>query len=250
MLEMLKLGSDVQQEVEKDSLGGGGVLPSEIYTCTIKAAYFDSAKSKAISLNLILETSNGRKLTHQEFITSGEAKGCKPYYEKDGKKYPLPGYAKMNTLCLLATGQTIDQLTAEDKILKLYDFEAKKETNQSKKVITELTGKVIKAGVFKLIVDKKVKNDNFNPSIPESATNQRYVATGETREENAIDKFFNEEGATLEEHTEKKEPMFFEEWLKAHKDKVKDKSTKTASGTQAGAPALGNTAGTQALSFS
>lgn len=249
MLEMLKLGDDVQQEVEKDTLGGGGVFNSDIFTFTIKAAYFDSAKSKAISLNLILETSNGRKLNYQEYITSGEAKGCKPYYEKDGKKYPLPGYSKMNTLCLLATGQPIDQLSADDKILKLYDYDAKKETNQSKKVITELTGKVIKAGVFKLIVDKKSKNDNFDPDQPVSKTNERYISTGETREENTVDKFFNEEGATLEEHTEKKEPVFFEEWLKAHQGKVKDKSTKTAAGTQAGAPALGGSAATTQLNF-
>jgi hypothetical protein len=250
MLEMLKLGEDVKQEVEKDSVGGGGVLNSDIYTCTIKAAYFDYAKSKAVSLNLILETSTGRKLTQTEFITSGEAKGCKPYYEKNGEKFPLPGYAKMNTLCLLATGLPIDQLTAEDKILKLYDYESKKETNQTKKVITELTGKVIKVGVFKTIVDKKLKNDNFNPDLPESATNARYALTGETREENLIDKFFNEEGATLEEHTTKKEPIFFEEWIKAHQGKVKDKSTKTPAGTQAGAPKLGNSAATSPLSFS
>lgn len=250
MLDMLKLGDDVTQEVEKDTLGTGGALNTDIYTFRIKAAYLDAAKSKAVSLNLILETLDGRKLNVTEYITSGEAKGCKPYYEKDGKKFPLPGYSKMNTLCQLVTGKTIDQLEAEDKVLKLYDFEAKKETNQTKKVITDLTGATIQAGVFKQIVDKKAKNEAFDPAKPETKDNQRYLPTGETREENEVAKFFNEDGLTLEEVVEKKEAVFAEEWIKAHQGKTKDKSTKDAGGTTKGAPALGNGAQTQALNFS
>ncbi len=226
MLDILKLGADVTQEVEKDTLGGGGALETDLYAFTIKAAYFDFAKSKAMSVNLMLETDNGRRLRVTEYITSGEAKGCKPYYEKDGKKFPLPGYSKMSTLCQLVTGKTIDQLNAEDKILKLYDFEARKETNQSKKVITELSGQPIKAGVFKIIEDKKSKVGN------------EYVPTGETREVNEVGKFFSAEGKTIEEVTGGKDATFAEEWVKAHQGKTKDKSTKVAA--TAGAPTLGN----------
>ena len=234
MLDILKLGDDVTQEVEKDTLGGGGALASDLYEFTVKVAYFDSAKSKAMSVNLLLETSNGRRLNVTEYITSGEAKGCKPYYEKDGQKFPLPGYAKMNTLCQLVTGKPINELSAEDKILKLYDFAERKETNQSKKVITELSGATIKAGVLKIIEDKKSK------------VGTDYVPTGETREINEVSKFFNEDGKTIEEVTSGKEALFAEEWVKAHQGKTKDKSTKVAA--QAGAPVLGG-APTTTLSF-
>lgn len=237
MLDILKLDDDVTQEVEKDTLGGGGALATDLYDFVIKAAYFDAAKSKAISVNLKLETPEGRRLNVTEYITSGEAKGCKPYYEKDDKKYPLPGYSKMSTLCQLVSGKPINECTAEEKILKLYDFEARKETNQTKKVITELQGATIKAGVFKIIEDKKSK------------VGDDYVPTGETREINEVGKFFNADGKTMEEVTGGKEATFAQEWVKAHQGKTKDKSTKVA-GAAAGAPQLGNVGETPALSFS
>ena len=239
MLDILKLDADVTQEVEKDTLGGGGALPSDLYSFVIKAAYFDFSKGKAMSVNLKLETDTGRRLNVTEYITSGEAKGCKPYYEKNGQKFPLPGYAKMNTLCQLVTGKPINELTAEDKILKLYDFNERKETNQSKKVISELTNQPIKAGVFKIIEDKKQNDGSGN-----------YVPTGETREVNEVAKFFNSDGKTIEEVTGGKDAAFAEEWTKAHQGKTKDKSTKSAGGTTAGAPTLGNAAAAPTLNFS
>jgi hypothetical protein len=248
MLDILKLGDDVTQEVEKDTLGGGGALDSDLYDFVIKAAYFDSAKSKAMSVNLRLETPEGRRLNVTEYITSGQTKGCKPYYEKDGKKFPLPGYSKMSTLCQLAAGLTIDKCSAEEKILKLYDFEAKAETNQTKKCIVELEGVRIKAGVFKIIEDKKAKNDAFDPALPESPTNQQYAPTGETREVNEVSKFFNADGKTIEEVTSGKDATFADEWVKAHQGKTKDNSTKVAA--TAGAPALGGVgAGAPTISF-
>tara|TARA_R110002012_G_scaffold318308_1_gene536404 strand:+ start:41010 stop:41768 length:759 start_codon:yes stop_codon:yes gene_type:complete len=252
MLDILKLDADVTQEVEKDTLGGGGggALPSDLYSFVIKAAYFDFSKGKAMSVNLKLETDTGRRLNVTEYITSGEAKGCKPYYEKNGQKFPLPGYAKMNTLCQLVTGKPINELTAEDKILKLYDFNERKETNQSKKVISELTNQPIKAGVFKIIEDKVAKNESFNPSLPESKTNLKYVPTGETREVNEVAKFFNSDGKTIEEVTGGKDAAFAEEWNKAHQGKTKDKSTKSAGGATAGAPTLGNAPAAPTLNFS
>lgn len=237
MLDILKLDDDVTQEVEKDTLGGGGALDTDLYAFTIKAAYFDFAKSKAMSVNLKLETSEGRRLNVTEYITSGESKGCKPYYEKDGKKFPLPGYSKMSTLCQLVTGKPINELNAEEKILKLYDFDSRQETNQTKKCIVELQGAQIKAGVFKIIEDKKTKQGDS------------YVPTGETREINEVGKFFNEDGKTIEEVTSGKDASFAEEWVKAHQGKTKDKSTKVAAGTVAGAPQLGSIGATPALSF-
>lgn len=237
MLSNLALDQDVVVEVEKDTLGGGSrVLESGVYDFTIKAAYLDAAKSKAVSVNLILENADGQKLNVTEYITSGEAKGCKPYYVKDGKKYPLPGYSKMNGLCELVAKKTIDKCDAEDKILKLWDFEAKAETNQSKKVITDLTGGLIKVGVKKVIEDKRAKGDDG-----------QYHPTGETRELNEADKFFNEDGKTLKEVADGKDAVFITEWEKAHKGKTKDKSTKSP--VQSGAPTLGGAAPTAELKF-
>src|SRR5699024_11688381 len=40
----------------------------------------------------------------QVYFTSGNAKGNKPTYEKNGKEYFLPGYTVINDMMLMATG--------------------------------------------------------------------------------------------------------------------------------------------------
>ena len=95
---------DLPKNVEKVSTEsvGGYLWESGVYTATVKMAYLDQAKSGAISVNVVLENSDGKELKEAFYITSGDAKGNKTYYERDGKSYPLPGYSTANSLLVAA----------------------------------------------------------------------------------------------------------------------------------------------------
>ena len=227
-LDMFAQEADVET-TSTDSVGGFSPFESDVIPMTIAMAYLDQAKSKAASVNLILKDATGKELTVTEYITSGEAKGCKPYYinKKSGKKVALPGWSKINDLCLAATGKEFKDQDAEDKTIEIYDYEAKAKKPQQKKVIMTLLNQKVKVGVLLVKADKSAKD-----------AAGVYQPTGETREINEADKFFNidTELTTAEVSAGSTEPKFMATWLKKWKGEVKDTSTKVT-GSAAGAPA-------------
>lgn len=229
LLKNLKTTEDVKAET--DNLGGGGLFDSNIYDFVISLAYVKAATSGAIGLFLELKSPEGRTLKTNMYMTSGREKGGKNYSEKDGVKTYLPGFNQANGLCLLTLGKEISELETEEKVVKLYDYTAKSEVPTKVDALTDLHGQSIKAGVIKQIVDKQKKND---------VTNQ-YEPTGETREENEVDKFFRaKDGFTVAEiRAQAEKAEFIELWVEKNKGKVKNKS-KGAAGT-AGAPKAAGT---------
>lgn len=225
------LTTDTSIADEKDSVGGGfAPLDSGLYPCTVGLAYITKSDGGAMALNLVLTTEGGKDIRQQLWMTSGTAKGGKNYYEKDGEKHYLPGFLHANALALLTLGKEIGQLDTEKKVINLYSSAAKAEVPTPVDMITDLLGKEILVGLIKQIVDKNVKTD------------AGYVPSGETREENEIDKFFraSDRKTTAEIRAQAPEAVFADTWLKKWKDQVKDKSTKNA-GT-AGAPAASGAA--------
>lgn len=225
---------------EKDTLGGGSrIRESGIYKFAVALAYLqkskeDANKGGALGLFLVLKDQAG-EYKPTIYLTSGKDKGCKNYYEdKDGKKNYLPGFNLGNSLALLTTGKEISQLDTEDKVVNIYNYDAKADVPTKVACVTEIMGKEIYAAVLKRITDKNVKD-----------ASGAYVPSGETREENEIDKFFcaidgfdkltsaeikaKRGGAELPEKT------FYAQWQEKNAGKVIDKSTKGA-GTP-GAPA-------------
>lgn len=218
LLGGLKTEEDVQGE--KDSLGGGGVLDSNIYPTRVDLAYVDKSKGGALALNLHLVTPDGKNHRETLWIASGDAKGNKPYYQdQQGNKKFLPGYIVADSLAQITLNKSIADLDTEEKTVKLHDWEAKKELPKKVQVITELLGQEVYAGIVKETVDKKVNDGNGN-----------YVATGETRDQNVIDKFFSAENKlTLPEMKAKEEsPVFFDKWLEKNKDQTRDRTDKDA----------------------
>lgn len=225
-LNILKQHSGIEAETDKLS-GSFKVLDSGIYTATIEHAYFDKSSGGALSLNLSLKTEEGTSLKHPLWVTSGNAKGNLTYYTtKDGKKYNLPGYNQANSLSEILTGKHISDLEPESKILNIYDFKARAEIPVKKEVITEFTGETIQVAVLKQLVDKKTKDD----------ASGEYVATGETKEVNEINKMLNKDGLTITEIKEGKSNNFKQQWLDKFEGTVQDKSTKTIT---AGIPNIG-----------
>lgn len=225
------LTSDASIANEKDSVGGGSkVLESGLYPCTIAMAHATTSQGGAMGLVLTLKTDDGQELRQTLWMTSGTAKGCKNYYEKDGQKNYLPGYLLANSVCLLAAGKEIPQMDTETKVINLYSAEAKSEVPTKVEVLMDLLGKEILVGVIKQNVDKTKKND---------ATGL-YEPTGETREENEVDKFFRarDRMTTAEIRAQAPTAAFADTWASKWTGVTKEKAKGAAAAGTAGVPKL------------
>jgi hypothetical protein len=222
---LANLTTDSSIADEKDSVGGGGVLESGIYACQIAMAYLSKASSGALGLVLTLKTESGKDVKQTLWMTSGTAKGGKNYYEKDGEKHYLPGFLHANSLALLTVGKEISALETETKVVNVYSAEAKAEVPTKVEVLMDLLGKEIIAGLIKQTVDKTKKNEAGV-----------YEPTGETRDENDIDKLFraSDRMTTAEIRAQAESATFIDTWSAKWTGQTKNKA-KGASGT-AGAP--------------
>lgn len=221
------LSTDASIAEEKDSVGGGGPLDSGLYNATVSMAYLTKSQGGALGMVLTLKTEDGKDIRQTLWMTSGTAKGAKNYYEdKNGAKQYLPGFNHANSLALLTCGKEISQLDTETKVVNVYSAEAKSEVPTKVEVPMDLLGKEIIVGLIRQTVDKTKKND---------ATGI-YEATGETRDENEIDKLFRarDRMTTAEIRAQAETATFIDTWDAKFTGKTRDKS-KGASGT-AGAP--------------
>jgi len=229
ILKTLAVSSDMETEVDRSTSSLPRVFESGVYDVVIDTAYIDSSASGAISANFVFKAQDGRTLNQTIYITSGEAKGRLPYYIRDGKKIPLPGFSTANSIALLTVGEEINTLETETKVLSLYDYDAKKNTPQQKEVIMDLLGQEVTLGVLRVIEDKRVKDSSGN-----------YVPSGETRIINEIDKVFrtSDKMTTSEIRKGKTEPEYFGSWSEANTGKTRDKSEGKKGETRSGsAPA-------------
>ncbi len=239
-MSLLKaLKTDVKVADEKDSIGGGShIFESGLVPFEVTMAYIKKSDGGALGLFLTMNSDDGHEMRTTFYMTSGDDKGNKNYYTnpKDNLNYPLPGFSQANSLAMLTTGKEISDLDTEEKLIKLYNFEAKAEVPTKVAAVMELIGTKIVAGVIKQTVDKTKKND---------ATG-KYESTGETRDENEIDKFFcakdeylNMTTAEIKAKAEKAE--FFQTWSDKHTGVTKVKAKGVAANGTAGAPATSTT---------
>ena len=225
---LANLTSDESIANEKDSVGGGGVLESNIYPSKVTLAYVTKSNGGALGLVIAAKTTEGRDIKQTLWMTSGTEKGCKNYYEKDGQKNYLPGYLAANALALLTTGKEISGLETETKVVNVYNSDAKAEVPTKVEMVMDLLGKEILIGLIKQTVNKSKKDEVTGVYLP----------TGETRDENEIDKFFraSDRKTTAEIRAQVEEAKFADTWLEKWQGKVKDKSSKTAATGAPGAP--------------
>ena len=225
---LANLTSDESIANEKDSVGGGGVLESNIYPAKVTLAYVTKSNGGAIGLVFAAKTTEGRDIKQTLWMTSGTEKGCKNYYEKDGQKNYLPGFLAANALALLTTGKEISELETETKVVNAYNSDAKAEVPTKVEMVMDLLGKDILIGLIKQTVNKTKKDEVTGVYLP----------TGETRDENEIDKFFraSDRKTTAEIRAQVEEAKFADTWLEKWQGKVKDKSSKTAATGAPGAP--------------
>lgn len=224
------LKSDESIQNESDNLGGGGLLESNAYLLEIKLAYITTADSGAVALNIRANTEDGKEVRQQFYMTSGTAKGCKNYYEdRNGEKKYLPGFLTANSLALLTTGKEISDQDTEEKVVALWSNTAKAEVPTKVPMLMDMLGKQVIAGILKQTVDKTKKNDQTG----------EYEPTGETRDENEIDKLFqaSTRRTTAEIRAGAETGVFIDSWKAKWEGKVKNKTKgNNGSGAKAGAP--------------
>lgn len=225
---------DKSIQTETDVLGGGGALESGLYKATVTLAYLQKSKGGALGLVTHFKTDQGREFRETLWITSGDAKGNKNYYEKDGEKKYLPGFIIADALCLLTVGSSIAAMDTEQKVVNVYSYDAKAEVPTKVDMLVGLLGQEIIVGLLKQTVDKNVKNDQG-----------AYVPSGETRDENTIDKLFRarDNMTTAEIRAQVQEASFYKAWEEKNAGKTRDRSTKGATGAaRPGAPTMGGAA--------
>lgn len=222
------LATDDSIATEKDSVGGSRILESGLYGFKVVFAYVTKSAGGAIGLVLNLKNEQGQEIRSTQWMSSGTAKGCKNFYEKDGEKHYLPGFVMANSLCLLTVGKEISQLETEQKVIPVYNAEAKSEVPTKVDMLTDLLGQEILVGVIKQTVDKTKKNE---------ATGT-YEPTGETREENEIDKFFRarDRMTTAEIRAKAETAAFADTWSAKWTGKARDKSKGASAAGTAGMP--------------
>jgi len=181
-----KLAKNAVQEVESDF--SGGLLETGVYTGTVTLAYVGQAsQSKAQSLNLVIDV-DGREVRDTLWVSNREGE---PTYKdkRSGENRNLPGYNLANSLAQLVVSENLGDLDTDEKTVKLYDYDAKKEVPTNVEVFPDLHGETIKLAIEKRIEDKQEKNEDG-----------KYVASGETRTSNVIHKFFDPvSGCTISE---------------------------------------------------
>jgi len=235
LLKNLTTSDDIQQE--RDSLGGARLLDTDIYPMTITMAYLKKSDGGALALNVHMKTEDNIEHRAQFWMTSGDKKGNKNYYEdKNGEKQYLPGFNQANAIALLAVGKEISELDTEDKSVSLYDSKAKAEVPTKVPVVMDLLQKEITVAMHRQTVDKTAKDE----------ASGEYLPTGESREENEIDKIFRTRDmmTVAEIRGQAEKATFHETWLTKNKGQVRDKRSKgttTTPGKTGGAPGAGAT---------
>ena len=204
-------------EDNQDRLGGFSVLETDIYAGKIKVAYAGQSPGGAQCVTLLIDFA-GRE--HRETIYITTKKGDNFFMNKESppKKVALPGFTTIDDICQVTTGNPLSMQKAEDKIVNVYDPEAKKELPKSVPVLVDLVGKDVLLAIQKSTVDKTVKQGDA------------YVPTGESRDENTIEKVFHSElritvveAKDADKNNRAPVAGFIDAWVERNKGKTRDK---------------------------
>jgi len=207
------LTTDGLQE-SQDRLGGISVFNTDIYIGTIKALYAGKSSGGATSVTLIADL-NGKEYTETLYVTNKDGQNWFANKQDNTKKVPLPGFTVVDDICLIATGEPLAAQETEEKVIKVWDSEAKKEMPKSVPMIIAALGKPIALGIQKTLANKQTK------------VGTEYVPNAETREENHIDKVYHPEMklTVAEARAGQDVAQFWDAWLLKNKDQVRDKRT-------------------------
>lgn len=199
----------------QDRLGGFRVLDSGPYTGKIKAAYAGkAASSNAQSVTVILETNDAGEYRETFWITNKKGENFFVDKQDASRKVPLPGFTMIDDLCLVTTNKSLSQQATEEKVMNIYDPDAKKELPKSVPMLIELLGKEVTFGIRKELKNKQAKDGNGV-----------YQDTPDSREENVTDKIFHYPSnlTVVEARKGIQTPTFYGAWVEKNKGQTMDR---------------------------
>jgi hypothetical protein len=212
----------------EDRLGGFQPWETDIYSGKIKMAYAGQSAGGAQNITVILDLNN-KEYRETIYITNKKGENFFLNKEDKSKKVPLPGFTIIDDMCLVATGKPLAEQGVEEKMVKVYDMEARKELPKSVNVLTELLGKEVSVSILKTLENKNEKNSSGE-----------YVPTADTRTVNNIDKVFDTESkmTVAEARNGVETASFWDAWVDRNKGVTRDKRTikDGATGGQPGRP--------------
>lgn len=218
-------------EESTDRLGGFQIRATDIYPATIKAAYAGQSQGGARNVTIVVKLPDG-EYSETIYVTNKKGENWFLNQNDKSKKVPLPGFTTVDDICLVTTGKPLAEQDSEEKVVKIYDFDERKELPKSVPMLVDLIGQTLFLGIVQQTVDKNQKNDSTG----------EYEPTGETRDENVIEKVFHDptKMTVVEARQGATEPVFFEKWLSKNKGNIRNKA-KGADGksTQSGRPGGG-----------
>lgn len=217
-------------EESQDRIGGFAALESGITTGIVKAMYAGKSPGGANSVSIVLDIGGGKEYRETVYITNKSGENFFLNKEDKTKKVPLPGFTIIDDLCLVTTGKPLSDQEWEEKVIKLYDFDLKKELPKGVMMATEVIGCEVSLGIINTLENKNVKSGD------------EYVATADVRNVNHTDKVFHTASkmTVAEGRAGSEEAKFWDSWSERNKGVTRDKRTfkEGAAGTKA-APTAG-----------
>lgn len=220
-------------EESTDNLGGFAPLETAIYTGTIKAMYAGQATSGAVNVTVLLVLADNREYRETVYVTNKNGENFFLNKNDKLKKVPLPGFTVIDDICLITTGEPLAAQATEEKVINVYDFDAKKELPKAVQMIMAAIGQKVSVGIVKTIENKQQKQGD------------EYVPVADTREVNTIDKVFHPEMklTVAEARNGISEPKFWDAWDKKNTGNTRDRRTiKDGQGGSSAPPKAGSKA--------
>lgn len=238
LLENLNIDKDVEGADEDFIPGGNFTLDTGAYQMTVKLAYLGESQGGAMNVTVWLEEDGGNRQHRETFyVTSGKAKGQKnTFTDRAGTKRLLPGMEAMNQLANITTGMPLAAHKPEAKIVKLYDFDERKELPKEVPVITAMLNKPVL-----VLITKCRENKRQN-------VGGEWVDTNQERVFNEAQKFLHPSGHSVAEKNANSETTDHRDrWLgKFGPDYVRDKFKAVAPGAGVEAASASAAAATSA----
>lgn len=202
-------------EESQDRIGGFGAVESDIATGVVKAFYAGKSAGGANSITVVVALAGGKEYRETLWITNKKGENFFLNKQDSSKKVPLPGFTVADDICLATTGLPLADQEFEEKVLNIYDFDAKKELPKGVQVALEVVGKEVSLGILKELHNKSEKKGD------------EYVDIAETRDINVIDKVFHTESkkTVVELKNGADEAKFWDQWLEKNKGQVRDRRT-------------------------
>lgn len=190
---------------ESDSLGGFSQPDTGIYKGTLSRIFGDEYASGAQYLYLEIETDKKQTQVHRILVTNSE--GSNTFVnKKSGEDQVLPGYAMIDSLCIVTLGVPLTAVDWEE-----HEMDVKvdgKDVKEVRQVPAGLWGAPVLFAVEKTFRNKQEKGDD-----------NKYYNVNERVEQSEITKFFQvETQQTATELINEAAPDFINKWKNKHLD--------------------------------